>query len=197
MKLYPFELPEGIHPLAWTLLGFGLDVDDINRIASHLYENLGLRLDDATDITTTYAWQVSWPRPANEGRMVASIGETLDMPVPGGDTTAVRIVDGALPPGITLDRVTGRIVGTFTTAGLFQVSIRARPAVKYDPLGGDGSPASAGQWIPVDQPRQVVGVAPAPSKAIAEMTPQELEQLAVEIQRAQRARLIKEADSGN
>lgn len=195
MKLYPFDLPETVHPLSWTLLGFGLSTEEIQRLAKHLYDELGLRLNNPSPITRSFAWQVSWPRPS-EGRITAEVGDSLDLPIPGGDVSAVRVTEGALPPGISLEKHTGKLVGEFTKPGLYEVEITVGPAVKYDGLGGNGSPESAGRWIPVDQPRYVPPTAPLPEKPISEMSAAELEELALEVQRAKAAQAAVIADGG-
>jgi len=196
MKLYPFDMPDGIHPLAWTLLGFGLDAEVIDKIARHLFDDLGARLTFVEPQEVTYSWQVSWPRPAKDGRVAVSIGDDLELQIPGGDRSAVQIISGGLPPGIRLEKHTGRLVGSFESAGLYSCTIHIGPAVKYDPLGGDGSPQSVGRWIPVDQDRYKPEVA-VPDKDLSELSPLELDELIVQVQAAQRAKLIKEADSGN
>lgn len=195
MKLYPFEMPDTMHQLGWMLLGFGLDADSIDKLAKHLFDDLGLRLSSAPPETVTFEWQVSWPRPPKDGRMKVERGDTLDLLV--SDTAAVQVIGGALPPGIRLEKHTGKLVGQFEQAGLFSVTLRTGPAVKYDPLGTFGTPETIGQWIPVDQPRQALPVAAAPPKDLSSLTPLELDELIVQAQRAQLAKLIKEADSGN
>ena len=38
MKLYPFRMPENVHPYAWVLLGFGLPGELLDKLARHLFE---------------------------------------------------------------------------------------------------------------------------------------------------------------
>lgn len=197
MKLYPYDMPDGIHPLAWTLLGFGLDADTINKLAAHLYDKLGVRLAPDVCGEYTYRWQVSWPRPCPEGRMAVSLGDTCKIQVPGGDLTAVEVVAGALPKGIRLEKHTGKLVGEYGAAGLYEATVRVGPTIKYDPLGSAGGPDNVDRWIPVSQTRMVPEPAPEPTKPLSDYSPQELELLIVQAQEAQRAKLIKEADDGH
>ncbi len=41
MKLYPFRMPENVHPYAWVLLGFGLPGELLDKLARHLFDDLG------------------------------------------------------------------------------------------------------------------------------------------------------------
>lgn len=198
MKLYPYDVPAGTHPMAWTLLGFGLDPTLAHRLAAHLFDKLGVRLDeDFEPVEHTLSWQVSWPRPCPDGRMAVTLGDVCDIEVPSGDRAAVHIVGGALPKGVTLEKHTGRITGTYAAAGVYEVTIRVGPLIKYDPMGSAGGPDNVGRWIPIDQPRMMPEAAPEPVKPLTEYTPQELEAFIVQAQEAQRALLIKEAEGGN
>ena len=40
MKLYPFRMPENVHPYAWVLLGFGLPGELLDKLARHLFDDL-------------------------------------------------------------------------------------------------------------------------------------------------------------
>lgn len=191
MKLYPYDVPEGVHPYAWVFYGFGLDAATINLLARHLFDQLGARLETPEPREVTLAWAVDWPLDVS-ARDVVSVGDDLDVGV--GFDTAVTITDGALPPGIRIVPHTGRLVGTFKKAGLYSVTFRLAPKIKYDPLGGPGGPDTAGTWIPLDQPRQIPPSGDAPAAPLEDMTPQELEDFIVRAQAAQRAIYIRAAE---
>ena len=191
MKLYPFDVPEGAHPLAWVFYGFGLDSATINLLARHVFDQVGARLQTPEPREVTLAWAVDWPLDVS-ARDVVSVGDDLDVGV--GFDTAVTITDGALPPGIRLVPHTGRLVGTFRQAGLYSVTFRLAPKIKYDPLGGGGGPDTAGVWIPLEQSRQTPTAGSAPTVPLEDMSPQELEDFIVRAQAAQRAQFIRAAE---
>ena len=150
MKVYPFDVPEPWHPSIWWLFGFGLTVDQMNMIVTHLSDDLGLRLvEDFRE--ESFSWVVDWAD-EDEDRRRLSVGDEVDILV--AENGAVRVVDGAPPPGVTLDRATGRFRGVVTHPGLFDATVRIGPAGKYDALGSPGGPEHPGMWIPVEQPRQ-------------------------------------------
>lgn len=151
MKIYPYDLPEGVHPDSWWLLGFGLQPEQVAHIIKHLTEDLGVRLDLTPPKEHTFSWVVDVAGDYPD-RQRASVGDEVDVVVSA--TQAVRVTGGAPPPGVKLDRRTGRLVGTLTHPGLYSVTITTGPQVKYDPLGTPGGPGDPGIWIPVDQPRQ-------------------------------------------
>lgn len=191
MKLYPYDVPKRAHPYAWVFYGFGLDTATINLLCRHLFDQLGARLETPDAREVTLAWAVDWPLDVS-ARDVVSVGDDLDVGV--GFDTAVTIIDGALPPGIRLVPHTGRLVGTFKQAGLYSVTFRLAPKVKYDPLGGPGGPDTAGVWIPIEQPRQTPPAGDAPTTPLEDMPPQELEELIQRAQAAQRAQFIRAAE---
>lgn len=195
MKLYPFELPADVHPMAWTLLGFGLEAPTLNRLAKHLFDDLGCRLTVPDDpVVQSFNWAVDWPYDRPES-VSATVGEQVDIDLcAGGVPTAATITAGALPPGVRLDKANSRLVGTFTKTGLYSVTVTLFPRVKYDPMGGNGSPNSAGKWIPIDTPRIEVPMPDVPSN-LNDLTPLELEHLIADAQRAQRQKLAQEADA--
>ncbi|APT92689.1 hypothetical protein CPHO_07040 [Corynebacterium phocae] len=190
-------MPEGVHPLAWTLLGFGLDSDVLDSLARHLFDNLGCRFNPPEEPEITrFDWAVSYPLDPGE-RIVAAVGDDVDVLVPGGDRAAVSITSGALPPGIRLEKSTGRLVGAFTDPGLYSVTVTVFPTVKWDPMGGPGGPDSAGKWIPVETPRFVPEVEPVPDTArLDELSDDELEAVIVAARRAQAAKTIRAAEGG-
>ena len=150
MKLYPFRMPENVHPYAWVLLGFGLPGELLDKLARHLFDDLGVSMPSLEPIKHDFNWAVGIEQ---DGYERVEVGDVLDIPIEGG---AVRITDGALPPGIRLDKTGKRIYGTLTHGGLYSVTVTAFPAVKYDPLGSAGGPEDTGAWIPIDQPRKQV-----------------------------------------
>lgn len=194
VRLYPFDLPDGVHPMGWAMLGHGLTVEQINAICVVLFDRLGARLHEVTDHEEqVFSWAVDWALDPG-GRTPASVGDEVDILVPGGDRTAVQVTGGALPPGVRLEKHTGRLVGAFARPGLYSVTVTVGAQVKYDPLGTPGGPQNVGEWIPIDKPRHAPTPAPQPQATLADMSPQELEELIVQAQQAQRARLIAEGE---
>lgn len=192
MKLYPFDLPPGAHPMVWTLLGFGLQPDQVNALARHLYDDLGVRLHEGRD-EETFSWAVGVDA---RDRERVEVGDEVDVIV--SDRGAVRISGGALPPGVRLEKHSGKLVGTFTHPGLYSVTIQVGPAVKYDPLGSPGGPLDPGIWIPVDQPRQEpeTNLQKIPL-SIAELSDREKDHALAELMAWADGVTIKEADRGN
>lgn len=152
-EIYPDELlPEGVHPFSKYLLGFGLQPGQVAAIAKHLGDDLGLRLDE-TRSEKTFRWVIDLPGEYPD-REKLSVGDTVDITV--SDRGAVRVVGGALPPGVKLEKRTGKLVGEVRMSGLYEVTCEVGPAVKYDTLGSPGGPNDPGVWIPFHQPREVV-----------------------------------------
>lgn len=189
-KLYPFDLPESIHPLAWVFLGFGLDTKRVNALAKHVFDDLGARADFEVSDTLTVSFAVDWPFEIPDS-IAASVGEEVRFnAAPAG---AVHIIDGHLPPGLRLERHTGDIAGVVREPGLYKAVIEVGPRVKYDTLGGNGSPESAGVWIPINQPRQQPETVAVP-KSLHDLDALELDRLEAEIQKAKRARLVQDVE---
>ncbi|MDD2241460.1 MAG: hypothetical protein PHI93_12505 [Kiritimatiellae bacterium] len=152
-EIYPDGLlPADVHPFSKYLLGFGLQPEQVAVIAKHLGDDLGMRLDE-TRSEKTFRWAIDIPRDLPD-REKLSVGDTVDITV--SDRGAVRISGGSLPPGMRLEKHSGKLVGTLTHSGLYSVTLTIGPAVKYDPLGSAGGPNDPGVWIPFEQPRQVV-----------------------------------------
>ena len=193
MKIYPFATPEGAHPLAWTLYGFGLDAATINKLCEHLFDQLGARLATPEPREVTLSWAVDWPLDVDSHERV-SVRDELNAPL--GFATAATLIDGALPPGIRIIGHTGRLAGTFSKPGLYTATFRLAPKVKYDPLGGPGGPDTAGKWIPLDQPRQTPPAGEAPVRQIEDMDLHELEDVIIRAKAAQRAKAIWLAERG-
>lgn len=189
-KLYPFDLPGDIHPLAWMFLGFGLDTKRVNALTKHVFDDLGARVNLDAENTVEVCFAVDWPF-EKEGYRPAAVGDVFDEAC--CSEGAVHIAEGHLPPGLTLERHTGRIVGTVRETGLYRAVVQVGPRVKYDPLGGNGSPESPGVWIPISQPRMQPETVEVP-KSLVDLDALELDQLEAEIQKAKRAKLVQESE---
>ena len=192
MKLYPFRMPENVHPYAWVLLGFGLPGELLDKLARHLFDDLGVSMPSLEPVTHDFNWSVGIEQ---DGYERAEVGDYVSIPLDGG---AVRITGGALPPGIRLDKTNKRIHGTFTHGGLYSVTVTIFPAVKYDPLGSAGGPEDPGVWIPVNQPRKQVyaGLSEFPS-TVDDLSVEEKDRLLAALMAERDGRVIKEADDGD
>lgn len=194
MKLYPFDVPSGFHPKIWTILGFGLSPEQANQVTRHLFDDLGVRLcEDRREVT--YSWVIGlvgdWP-----DCEVADIGDVVDVVV--DDRGAVRITAGALPPGVRLEKHSGKLVGTLTHPGRYSVTLTVGPTVKYDPLGSPGGPGDPGTWIPIDQPRQAAVTALSEFPAtVDDLDDRGKDQLLAELLAWRDGETVKEADHGD
>ena len=192
MRLYPFRMPENVHPYAWVLLGFGLPGELLDKLARHLFDDLGVSMPSLEPVTYDFKWSVGIEQ---DGYEHVEVGDVLDIPIDGG---AVRITDGALPPGVRLDKTGKRLSGTLTHGGLYSVTVTVLPAVKYDPLGSTGGPEDPGAWIPIDQPRKQVdsGLGEFPS-TVDDLSVEEKDRLLAALMAERDGRTIKEADDGD
>ena len=192
MKLYPFTLPDNIHPYAWVLLGFGLPGELLDKLARHLFDDLGVSMPSLEPVEHDFNWSVGIEQ---DGYERVEVGDVLDIPIEGG---AVRITDGALPPGVRLDKTCKRLYGTLTHGGLYSVTVTVLPAVKYDPLGSAGGPEDPGAWIPIGQPRKQVnsGLGEFPS-TVDDLSMEEKDRLLAALMAERDGRVIKEADDGD
>ena len=192
MKLYPFRMPENVHPYAWVLLGFGLPGELLDKLARHLFDDLGVSMPSTEPVEREFKWAVGFEQ---DGYERAEVGDYLSISLDGG---AVRITGGALPPGIRLDKTNKRIHGTFTHGGLYSVTVTIFPAVKYDPLGSAGGPEDPGVWIPVNQPRKQVdaGLRAFPT-TVDDLDADEKDRLLAALMAERDGRVIKEADDGD
>ena len=192
MKLYPFRMPENVHPYAWALLGFGLPGEMLDKLARHLFDDLGVSMPSLEPAEHDFNWAVGIEQ---DGYERVEVGDVLDIPIEGG---AVRITGGALPPGVRLDKTNKRIYGTLTHGGLYSVTVTVLPAVKYDPLGSAGGPEDPGAWIPIDQPRKQVdtGLGEFPS-TVDDLSVEEKDRLLAALMAERDGRTIKEADDGD
>lgn len=191
MRLYPFEMPEGVHPNAWLLLGFGLPGELLDKLARHLFDDVGVQLPSMEPVEREFKWSVGTEAAGYARR---EVGDTIAEDIPGG---AVRITGGALPPGIRLDKTRKKIHGTLTHSGLYSVTVTIFPAVKYDPLGSPGGPEDPGVWIPIAQPRKQVdaGLRAFPT-TVDELDADEKDRLLAALMTERDGRVIKEADDG-
>ena len=192
MKLYPFRMPENVHPYAWVLLGFGLPGELLDKLARHLFDDLGVSMPSLEPTVHDFNWSVGIEQ---DGYERVEVGDVLDIPIEGG---AVRITGGALPPGVRLDKTDKRLYGTLTHGGLYSVTVTAFPAVKYDPLGSAGGPEDPGVWIPVGQPRKRVdaGLRAFPT-TVDDLDADEKDRLLAALMAERDGRVIKEADDGD
>lgn len=188
------EVPVSEHPYAGLFLGIVPEGYE-SRAARHIFDELGARFEVGESETITMSWAVDFD--TNSDRQRANVGDIMDMVVPGADRRGVRIIEGHLPPGIRLERHTGKLIGAFTRPGLYDVTLMLGPAVKLDPLGGAGTPGEAVAWIPINQHRaRAESSTPAP-KTLADLTALELSQLAAEAMRLERLKAIEELDNGD
>lgn len=191
--IVPTEVPESEHPYAGLFLGVVPEGRE-SAVARHIFDELGARFEVGEPETITLGWAVDFETSSDRER--AQVGESLDFHIPGADRRGVRIADGHLPPGIRLERHTGKLAGVFARPGLYDVTLMLGPAVKLDPLGGRGTPGEQVAWIPISQQRaRAESSTPAP-KTLADLTALELSQLAAEAMRLERLKAMEEVDDG-
>lgn len=191
--IVPTEVPESEHPYAGLFLGIVPEGYE-SRVARHIFDELGARFEIGEPETITMSWAVDFDTDSDRTR--ANVGDIMDMVVPGADRCGVHIVEGHLPPGIRLERHTGKLTGVFSRPGLYDVTLALGPAVKLDPLGGAGTPGEQVAWIPISQQRaRAESSTPAP-KTLADLTALELSQLAAEAMRLERLKAMEEIENG-
>lgn len=192
--IVPTEVPSTEHPYAGLFLGVVPEGRE-SAVARHIFNDLGARFQVGDAETVRLGWAVDFE--TNSDRQRATVGESLDFTIPGADRRGVCIVEGYLPPGIDLNRHNGTLTGTFTKAGLYDVTLALGPAVKLDPLGGTGTPGEQVAWIPINQKRaRAESTTPAP-KTLDHLTALELSQLAAEAMRLERLKAMEELDDGH
>lgn len=182
-QIVPTELPPGEHPYAGMFVGL-VSPGRESALARLVFDELGARLYTPDARFITHAWAVDFALP--NGREEVSVGDTVTWRIPGAGVAGVRIVSGALPPGIRLERHTGRLVGEFTTPGVYSATFAVGPAVKLDLMGGTGLAGDAVKWIPIDQSRTRAKSDVEVPKTLDTLTPQELDALTAEAQRLMR-----------
>lgn len=139
--MWPYPVPEGMHPYAPLLikpLGFNMDIDLINDLCRFLFDLVGVKLHDQEPTTVEYS------RGWDDSREVDEL-------VPGGSLAAVWCP--VLPPGLSLDPRTGLMKGTLPE-GVWSWTVHVGPQIKFDALGGVGSPNEDGRWIGALEERQ-------------------------------------------
>ena len=199
-KLYPLDWPDQHHPQSWALLGMGLSIQQMNKIMRHLVDKLGFTFQLPDEVSSwkatlvvDYPLDLDAEKYPNQVR--ATVGEKLCLTIPGGVATAVAVTS-PLPPGLKLDVNAGVLRGVVEQPGIYQLSATIGPQVKYDPLGSVGDASSVGEWIAYDQPRYK----PAPVElpvTTEDKTPEEIEQIIVALQEAQRVKAMERAANGN
>lgn len=135
--------PEGVHPMAQLFLhplGMKFTPEMMNELATHLFDMCGAKLHDVDPASVEYF------RDWKDDRDVDEI-------VPGAEYTAAW--SEQLPPGLSLDPRTGRMVGTLPR-GQYRWTVRLGPQVQYDSLGGSGSPHEDGRWIGALEDREPI-----------------------------------------
>lgn len=192
--IVPTPVPESEHPYAGLFLGVVPEGRE-SAVARHIFDELGARFEVGEPETVTLGWAVDFE--TDSDRQCVTVGEELDFQIPGADRRGVRIVEGHLPPGIRLERHTGRLAGVFAKPGLYDVTLALGPAVKLDPLGGTGTPGEQVAWIPINQKRaRAQSATPAP-KTLDGLSALELSQLAAEAMRLERLKAMEELDDGH
>lgn len=132
--MFEHPAPEEYHPMAQLFLhpmGMKFTPEMMNELATFLFDMVGVKLHDVEPTSVEYF------RDWKDDREVDEI-------VPGAEYAAAW--SEQLPPGISLDPRTGRMVGTLGT-GQWRWTVRLGPQLKYDSLGGQGSPHQDGRWI--------------------------------------------------
>lgn len=192
--IVPTEVPESEHPYAGLFLGVVPEGRE-SAVARHIFDELGARIQVGEPEAITLGWAVDFETDSDRKR--SNVGDIMDMVVPGADRRGVRIIEGHLPPGIRLERHTGRLAGVFAKPGLYDVTLALGPAVKLDPLGGMGTPGEQVAWIPVGARRaRAQSTTPAP-KTLDGLSALELSQLAAEAMRLERLKAMEELDDGH
>ncbi|AIT62185.1 Ig domain-containing protein [Corynebacterium doosanense] len=159
--MFEHPAPAGKHPyiqLFLNPLGMKLDNEFMNDLSTFIFDMCGAKLHDVEPHTVEYSR--GWDDPRN-----------VDEIVPGSELTSVWSPD--LPPGLTLNPRTGELQGVLP-AGPYTWTVHVGPQVKYDSLGGSGSPHEEGRWIgaledrerAVPQPVDVAALTPAQREAL-------------------------------
>lgn len=159
--MFETPAPEGVHPMAplfLNVLGARFTPEMMNDLATFLFDMVGAKLHDVEPSETTYF------RDWKDDREVDEI-------VPGSEYAATW--SEQLPPGITLNPRTGRMVGTLGR-GQWRWTVRTGPQVQYDNLGGTGSPHEDGRWIGYLEDREPVTTSTVDVKS---MTPEQRAEL--------------------
>lgn len=155
--MFENEPPKGVHPLAPLFLhplGMKFTPEMMDELATHLFDMCGAKLHDVEPTSVEYF------RDWKDDR-------EIDEVVPGSEYTAAW--SEQLPPGISLCPRTGRMVGTLPR-GQYRWTVRLGPQLRYDALGGSGSPHEDGRWIGALEDRELVA---APTVDVHALTPEQ------------------------
>lgn len=155
--MFDNEPPPDVHPMAQLFLhplGMKFTPEMMNDLASFIFDMCGAKLPDVEPTTVDYrrGWKDS---------------RDVDEYVPGAEFTAAW--SPILPPGISLNPRTGHMVGTLPS-GLWEWTVHLSPQVKYDNLGGSGTPNEDGRWIGFLEDREPVADAEVD---VSSMTPEQ------------------------
>lgn len=140
--LFPYPVPEDyplLAPLLVKPLGLVLQPEAIVDFANFL-EMAGVKLHDIAPAVHTF--DIGWDD-----------DHEIDFTPPNGHLTCVWSPD--LPSALAIDKNTGRVHGVLPS-GPWKFSIHVGPQIKYDALGGSGSPHDDGQWIGALEDREPV-----------------------------------------
>ena len=80
--IVPTEVPESEHPLAGLFLGVVPEGCE-SAVARHVFDELGARFQVGEPETVTLGWAVDFETDSDRER--ATVGESLDFTIPGGD----------------------------------------------------------------------------------------------------------------
>jgi len=164
--MFEHPAPAGRHPyiqLFLNPLGMKLDDELMNDLATFIFDMCGAKLHDVEPRTVDYSRRWDDPR-------------EVDEVVPGAELTSVWCPN--LPPGLSLDPRTGRMSGTLPQ-GVYEWTVHVGPQVKYDALGGMGSPHEDGRWIGALEDREERPAAPVD---VASLTREEQQALLIQLQ---------------
>lgn len=133
-QVFPYPVPEKFHPYSGLLvrpLGLRLEPELIHDLCVFLFDMMGCKFHDVEP--ATHEFSVGWDDPRK-----------VDEMIPGGDLTSTWCPN--LPPGLSLDPRTGHMHGTLEP-GPWEWTVHTGPQMKFDAMGGTGSPYEDGQWI--------------------------------------------------
>lgn len=139
--MYPYPVEDGwpmLMPVVMRMLGMNWDPEMAKDVALFL-EAAGLKLHDVEPA-------------AHVVKIAADDPREVDLSFPDGELTCVWSPD--LPTGLSITE-DGRVVGTLGF-GPYEFTVHVGPQVKFDALGGSGSPNEEGGWIGALEDREPV-----------------------------------------
>lgn len=160
--MYPYPVEDGwpeYMPLVMKMLGMNLDSDMARDVALFL-KACGLVLHDVEPA-------------AHRVKIAHDDPREVDLSFPDGEMTCVWSPD--LPTGLSVTD-DGRVVGE-VGFGPYEFTVHVGPQVKYDALGGSGSPLEDGEWIGALEDRTTVPEVPAPDVVVAGLDATQREEL--------------------